>query len=226
MEERVNYLAHAYLHLDNPYFAAGTALPDWMSVIDRQNRARRRFAEPIALDDDLEIAAFARGVIRHHDDDQWFHEGQAFVQLSTVFAVELREYLQSGMGHQAGFVGHISVELLLDSVLMSRDPSLLDEYYQMLTSVDHVKLQLAANPICRQPVSDLTLLLPRFVQERFLADYPDDRLLLNRLNGVMKRVGLPQLPDSVSAWLATARSRVDQFADELLTPPLVQRRHN
>ncbi len=29
----VNYLSHAYKHLHDPYFVAGTALPDWMSVV-------------------------------------------------------------------------------------------------------------------------------------------------------------------------------------------------
>jgi hypothetical protein len=212
----VNYLAHAYLHLDRPYFAAGTALPDWMSVLDRKNRARRQFAEPVAEDDDPAIAAFARGVMQHHDDDRWFHGNATFVQLSTEFAVELRGRLAEGLGHQAGFLGHISVELLLDAALMQRYPDLLEQYYGILTAVDPTKIQSAANKICRKPVSRLETLIPRFVHERFLADYPDDQLLLMRLNGVMRRVGLPQLPDILSEWLATARLRVYALTDALL----------
>lgn len=216
MEERVNYLAHAYEHLNEPYFAAGTALPDWMSVIDRKNRARRQYAEPITSDPDPEIASFARGVIQHHADDQWFHGGEAFVQLSTTFAVELRQHLDQGLGHQAGFVGHISVELLLDAHLIGQHPQLLDDYYRLLTAIDRDKLQVAANKICPKPVIHLSLLIERFVQERFLADYPDDHGLLRRLNGVMRRVSLPPLPDSVAAWLATARPRVAHQAPQLL----------
>ncbi|MEZ6135973.1 MAG: hypothetical protein R3C53_13815 [Pirellulaceae bacterium] len=217
----MNYLAHAYRYLDRPYFAAGTALPDWMSVIDRKNRARRQFAEPVADDDDPEIAAFARGVMRHHDDDRWFHSSQPFVQLSTKFAVELRERLAKGMGHQAGFVGHIAVELLLDAALIQRHPELLREYYQTLEDLDHHKLQTAANKICRKPISQLVVLVPRFIQERFLADYPNDSLLLNRLNGVMRRVGLPPLPENITPWLAEARPQVSDAADELLQEPTI-----
>lgn len=215
----MNYLAHAYQHLDRPYFAVGTALPDWMSVLDRKNRARRQFAEPVTQDVDPEVAAFAGGVIQHHTDDAWFHTCPAFVQLSTTFAVELRSHLAAGLGHQAGFVGHISVELLLDAVLAQRHPRLVDDYYQVLASIDHRKIQLAANKILRKPVSNLVHLIPRFIDERFLADYTDDQRLLMRLNGVMKRIGLPRLPDQVSRWLATARPRIDFFADELLSPP-------
>lgn len=215
----MNYLSHAYLHLDEPYFAAGTALPDWMSVIDRKNRARRQFAEPVVDDPDPAIAAFAQGCVQHHVDDRWFHMCDRFVQLSTEFAVEIRELLEKGMGHQAGFVGHISVELLMDAILCERDDTLLDRYYDNLNSLCSTKMQDAANKICRKPVTVLTVLIPRFINERFLADYHDDELLRRRLNGVMKRVGLPPLPETLNAWLASARNRVREHTDELLTPP-------
>lgn len=214
----MNYLAHAYQHLDNPYFAAGTGLPDWMSVIDRKNRARRQYAEPITQHSDPRIAAFASGCVQHHDDDHWFHQNESFVTLSTRFALELRELLEEGLGHQAGFVGHIAVELLLDSILSERNPQLIDRYYDVLQSLEVDLVQFAADQICRQPVTRMVELLPKFIEFRFIADYHDDRLLLRSLNGVMRRIGLPPLPDSVATWLATARPRVRLAADALLTP--------
>lgn len=217
--QALNYLAHAYLHLDDPYFAAGTGLPDWMSVVDRKNRARRQYAEPVAEHSDPHIAAFARGCLQHHADDLWFHQNERFVTLSTHFAVELRELLDPGLGHQAGFVGHIVVELLLDAILIERDPGLLDRYYAVLESLDAELVQAGANAICRQPVTRLAELLPKFIEVRFLADYSDDMLLLKNLNRVMRRTSLPQLPDSVAEWSSDARQRVRAGADELLASP-------
>ncbi|MCA9129118.1 MAG: hypothetical protein KDB22_18650 [Planctomycetales bacterium] len=214
----MNYLAHAHRFLDDPYFAAGTALPDWMSVIDRKNRPRKQYAVPVTQHDDPIMAGFARGVVQHHEDDFWFHQNPPFVSLSTAFAVEVRQMLEPGLGHQAGFTGHIVVELLLDAVLCERDPTLLDRYYQMLHSLDAALVEAAANEICRKPVSRLAWLIPRFIDERFLADYADDQRLLWRLNGVMKRVGIPQLPTTIANWLASARPRVRELADDLLPP--------
>lgn len=214
----MNYLAHAYRHLDRPYFVAGTALPDWMNVIDRKNRARRQRAEPITLHDDQVVAEFARGVVQHLGDDQWFHMGESFIQLSSRFAVEVKQLLGSGLGHQAAFVGHISVELLLDAELIARDEQLLERYYDVLRSIDANKLQLAANLICPRPFTQLTTLVPRFIDEQFLADYPDDRLLWQRMNAVMRRVNLPPLPDTVIPWLAASRKIVADQADDLLQP--------
>jgi hypothetical protein len=211
----VNYLAHAYRYLDRPLFAAGTALPDWMNYVNRKNRPRRKYAESVLLDPDPLIAQFAAGVIQHHDDDHWFHGQLSFVQLSTQFAVELRKLLEAGLGHQAGFVGHITVELLLDASLIERDPALLDRYYRFLDELDAQLVQTAANRILRNSEERLVQLIPRFSKERFIADYVNDQGMQYRLGGVMKRVGLPPLPD-ITAWLYSARQRVYAETDALL----------
>ena len=44
----MNYFTHALPFLDgDPYFLAGTAVPDWMSVADRQVRVRAKLAAPL-----------------------------------------------------------------------------------------------------------------------------------------------------------------------------------
>ena len=55
----MNYLAHAYRFLDQPLFVAGTALPDWMNVLNRRNRPRRQYAQPLLADDDPAVAQLA-----------------------------------------------------------------------------------------------------------------------------------------------------------------------
>jgi hypothetical protein len=216
----MNYLSHAYQHLHDPYFVAGTSLPDWMSVVDRRNRARSQSAEAVTSDPDPRAAAMAAGVVRHHHDDRWFHQSGQFGMLSTQFAVELRSRLNEPTGHQAGFVGHIVVELLLDAVLTEQNPDYLSGYYMALESLDLELVQATANRICTKPFEGLQLLIPRFIGERFLADYITDQLLWMRLNHVMRRVGLMPLPASVVQWLAGARDRVRHDAEALLTPSL------
>ena len=61
----MNYLAHGWRFVDQPYFLAGTAAPDWMSVIDRRNRLRSKAAERFVEDSDPQLAALARGVVHH-----------------------------------------------------------------------------------------------------------------------------------------------------------------
>lgn len=213
----MNYLSHGFRFVEDPYFVAGTALPDWMSVLDRRNRARSTIAAELVDSSNAELAAMARGVMQHHEDDRWFHQTVAFATLSTQFAVELRDYVL--VSHQAGFLGHIAVELLLDSVLIEDVPARLDAYYNALTQLDPATVQALAQRLLPRPVDRLQLLLPRFIAERFLADYADDAALWRRLNHVMKRVGLAPLPETVIHWLASARTRVQATADQLLTDP-------
>src|SRR5690349_20063006 len=74
----LNYFAHAIRHLDRPYFLAGLAAPDWLSVVDRKVRVRSRQLTPLLAeltDIDHEIAA---GILQHLDDDHWFYGTAAF----------------------------------------------------------------------------------------------------------------------------------------------------
>jgi hypothetical protein len=62
----------------------------------------------------------------------------------------------------------------------------------------------------------LRTLIPRFSAERFLYDYLDDGKLLTRLNHVMRRVGLPALPEALRELFPQARRAVQERRGELL----------
>ena len=64
LNDSVNYVAHTYRFLDDPYFAAGTGVPDWLAVADRKVRVRRKHAKPLAEDSDPVTASVARGVLQ------------------------------------------------------------------------------------------------------------------------------------------------------------------
>lgn len=215
----MNYLAHARRHLDSPYFVAGTAVPDWLSVVDRKVRARSVGAEPLLEDQDDRVRALASGVIRHHEDDRWFHGTRVFAEMSMTFAVELRDWLDDRAGFRPSFLGHIVVELLIDADLIREDRDLADSYYQALSSLEPEQVQDTVNRITNKPTDRLALLLPRFIAEQFLYDYTSDAGLLYRLNQVMRRVRLPALPQELTEWLKSARHRVRESRGALLSPP-------
>ena len=240
----MNYLAHGWRFASQPYFLAGTAAPDWLSVIDRKVRLRAKVAAQFAADANPHLAEFARGVVQHHADDAWFHATPAFNELCLAFAVEVRAALPGDEGFRPSFLGHILVELLLDAALSEEDPRRLDDYYAALARVEPDVVERAVRQLAsgvrqhskgsgwpseleahreadasRSPISRITTLIPRFLLERFLYDYLDDGKLLTRLNHVMRRVGLPPLPDSLSGLFPSMRQRVRERQGELLAPP-------
>jgi hypothetical protein len=212
----MNYFAHGRNFTSEPYFLAGTATPDWLSVIDRKMRARSKLAEAFIDDRDPRIAQLARGIQRHHADDAWFHQTAAFSELSLDFTVQIRDLLPKDDGFRPSFLGHILVELLLDATLTEDDPPRLDAYYAALASLDAEVVQAGINAMATKTTDRITLLLPRFLRERFLYDYLQDAKLLTRLGHIMHRVGLPPLPAELAELFPAMRRAVRARQGELL----------
>jgi len=213
----MNYLAHGWLHVDRPYFLAGTAVPDWLNVVDRRVRARQKNAEPLVTHADPHVAAIAAGIVQHHHDDDWFHRTRAFAELSLGFAKTLREVLSDEDGMRPSFLGHILVELLLDAELIGHNMQHVDNYYAAMETVDPLIVQQTVAAISGKPVDNLVVMIPKFCEIRFLLDYPDDDRLRYRLNQVMRRVKLPEIPEAFNKILPEARRQVRSRMHELLS---------
>ena len=120
------------------------------------------------------------------------------------------------------FLGHILVELLLDSELIRVAPEQLTAYYRALDALDVELVGWTVNQIATRRVENLSRLIPRFSTERFLYDYAEDAKLLFRLNNVMQRVKLPPLPDDLCLWFPEARQQVRGRVSQLLDHSSVQ----
>lgn len=212
----MNYFAHGRHFLDAPYTLAGSAVPDWLSVVDRRVRARSKHAARWLDDPDPVLAGVVRGVIAHHHDDAWFHQTRAFAELSLQLTLDVRQMLPEDGGFRHSFLGHILVEILLDAALVERDPSRLDAYYERLNKLDPVVVAEAVHRVTPRRAEHLSRMISLFCRDRFLYDYLDDMKLLQRLNRVMRRVQLPELPSSMLGFLTEARQPVRERSRELL----------
>ena len=217
----MNYLAHGWRFVDDPYFLAGTAVPDWLCVADRGVRVRSKHAVQWTEHADPVLAALARGICQHHADDRWFHETRAFTELSLDFSARIRRAVAADESLRPWFLGHILVELLLDAVLVEQHIGRLNAYYQSMDQIDPSLIEKIVNRIAPQPTARLAEFICTFRNARFLWDYADDGKLLVRLNQVMRRVRLPALPASFGELLPTMRFAVRERADELLAAPTV-----
>ena len=114
------------------------------------------------------------------------------------------------------------MELLLDAELIRREPQLLDQYYQVMESLDGNRVEKAVSAMASQPATGLAPLLEVFCRERLLYDYLEDAKLLRRLNQVMRRVGLEQIPAEAADLIGQVRPRVADQVDLLLAEPVQQ----
>lgn len=235
----MNYLAHGRDALGGgplgPWRLAGTALPDWLRVLDRRLRIARDTAERVSAVDDgngevrgggdgagtgsaaeaPEVAALARGVLMHLDDDRAFHSSDAFSDASKVIAALLRPALRAVPGARPSFIAHVLVEVLLDAELARAEPSRIDRYYSALAALDADDVERAAARLTPAPPHGLAALVRRFVAARFVEDYLDDARMLARVDGTFRRVGQPAvvaaLAHSVPACRAVVRTRLTRL---------------
>lgn len=212
----MNYFAHGVRFLDRPYFLAGTALPDWLSVADRQVRLRSKRVAPFDDGGDSPESQLAAGILQHLHDDAWFHNSPAFAQVMGQLTRSFRELLPEPDDHRPGLLGHIVTELLLDAVLISRNPDALETYYRRMQEVEALRVQAAVNLMSPRSTERLAWFIGAFHNERFLGDYLVPERMLYRLNQVLRRVTLPPLPQEAVAVLESAWSPVEDRADELL----------
>lgn len=214
----MNYLAHALPFLESREMVIGTAIPDWVRVVNRRFRARAKTVRSYLSEqnDSPKTTLIAQGILQHHHDDDWFHNTEAFLRLSTQWAKRLRPSLEENASMRAGFVGHIAVELLLDAAIVEKFPDALQKYYQILDSVDGTEFEQSIAKILGMEIPRLGALVRRFSIERFIYDYLDDLRLLKRMNQVMLRVKLPPLPENTIDWLCEMREEVYANRNELL----------
>jgi hypothetical protein len=195
---------------------AGTALPDWLSVVDRKLRLRPQHLDVALTAAAPEAREIAIGVSRHFADDDWFHRTRAFAEVSATLGLLFRERLRGSDGFRCGFLGHIVTEMQLDALLILRDPVRLERYYDALDQVDPQVIAAVVGQLLGRPAGRLAEFIPLFLRERIFDDYPEPTRLLRRLNQVQRRVRLPELPEPAAAWLAEARDVVEARLTDLL----------
>ena len=212
----MNYFAHALPFLDDPYFAAGTGVPDMLMVVDRGLKVRLKHARPFLDDPDSITAAVAGGVCQHLRDDRLFHKTAAFAETSLALTLTFHDALGDKSGPRPRFLGHLMVELLLDAAMIEEDTRQLERYYAVMESVDAGVVQWAVNLMAPRPTERLAPMILGVCRERFLWDYINDAKLMIRVNQIMRRVGLDPLPRSFEALLPEARRLVARRKNELL----------
>lgn len=213
----MNCFAHALPFLDNPYYAVGASLPDWLAAADRKCRVRRKRAVDWIDDEDPIVAEVAGGVVQHLKDDYWFHTSAVFRDFEMKFAVEIREIYDGEKSMRPGFVAHVLVEMFIDSWLQQNHPDQLERYYQLVADVDAQKVQDAINRFATKPTDLLVPAMKAFLSERYIFDYVTDEGAIYRMSRVLERIGLEPLDDKILPWVATARPRVDEQIKGLLS---------
>lgn len=212
----MNYLAHGYRFLDDPLLVAGTAVPDWLAVVDRRVRVRSRRLRAAGPEIEPENQSVIRGMLQHLSDDDLFHRSPVFLMLESEIGRAFRRLIPDPYDHRPPFLGHIVTELMLDAWIAERDPQILPRYYDVLGAVDERRVEQVVNRVATNTTDQLAFFIGKFREIRFLYDYLDDHRMLVRLNQVLRRVKLTELDRECTSVLSEARLLLRQHGQDLL----------
>jgi len=180
---------------------------------------RPRRVQPFADGSGSPTAELAAGILQHLHDDGWFHRTRAFAEVTGALTHLFRTLLPQDEGMRPSFLGHIVTELILDGLLIARQPEELHAYYAALSQVDPAIVERAVNGMSRDHTANLAIFIPLFERERFLWDYFEPAKLLRRLNQVLSRIKLNALPAETIGVLEESWKIVELRADDLLRNP-------
>jgi len=211
----MNYLSHARDFLDRPWGLVGTALPDWLRVVDRRARI-----PPWRLDGDPggRRGEILRGLRAHYEDDAWFHATPAFREVTGAIARRIRAVHPDRPDRRmrASFYAHLMTEMLLDRHLERTRPGSADRFHEALASLDPAAIADETRALVVLDRDRFERLVTRFRGYRLFDDYADDARLVARLDDVGRRVRQPPLPSGFARTVAFARPLVAARAGELL----------
>ncbi len=213
----MNYLSHFYFDRveDNKYFNIGLILPD----LARNHISKLRINPYRNIEFTTEeIGSINQGCNKHFASDRKFHNWNVFVTLSQEATDTMRESGDKDLDRDY-FLSHILIEMMLDKVLLDQNPTLADDFYAMIKSVE---MDWILKYLRYSGLQDDELFKGnhrRFMKAAFLKEYTSIENVVNILEKVAVRTGLNEFTDGQKELLAdicnTLEPQLERSIDQL-----------
>jgi hypothetical protein len=134
------------------------------------------------------------GCNKHFASDRKFHNWMTFVELTNKATDMIRESGDKDINRDY-FITHIMVEILLDKILLDKNPSLADDFYAM---IDSVEMDWILKFMRYAGLQDDELWKGqhrRFMKAGFLKSYTSIENVIEAVEGVCANLGMIELND-------------------------------
>lgn len=181
----MNFIAHFYLEhhcKDIPYLIAGLAIPDlWHAQLNL-------YAPRHEPDESTELAHFKTGLQKHFIADKIFHNSDYFISMSEWANEKIKKINTSAQLKRKFFLVHISVELVLDRVLIQHYPFLVEEFYNCFEQINPQQVQTYMEQIYYYNFEGLSERITQFTAQKRIYEYTKDEKLLSLLDWMMQKI--------------------------------------
>lgn len=191
----MNFLSHFYFdrHSEDPHLVLGAVLPDLLKNARKDwNLHPERIAEQFKNDFESSIL---RGWRRHMIVDRNFHNSEFFTEHTAGIKKAIIPALKNSVVRPS-FLAHISLELMLDSTLLTENHIQTTDFYAHLRQSDRDAINrfLKLNNI--QDTSQFFNFFDKFIQSNYLESYRESHNIMYALNRICMRIWKDPLNDS------------------------------
>jgi hypothetical protein len=185
----MNYLSHYYFDQLNPdpYKVLGVALPD---LVKNHNRRWNIRPEKYAhrWESNEKLRGIYEGWARHMQVDQLFHDSDFFKRESGIITSHIRSLPLETKGIKPFMVGHIGLELMLDTLLIQSERIKPIDFYKTLNACElpHIEGFLVGNEI--EEAQSFFGFYERFCSVQYLLNYENQDSIVYALNRIQYRL--------------------------------------
>ncbi len=184
----MNFLSHYYFdrRIDNPYEVFGMFLPDLIKNADKTWSIHPEKDKDKFLIN-ANQKAMLKGWKRHLEVDRIFHNSSFFLHHQHQIKLVLREELINSPV-KPFFLGHISLELLLDSILIAEKLISIEKLYKQLSRIkeEEIRLFLQLNNILNE--EKFLKFFNQFIAQKYLYSYADSTKITYALKRICMRL--------------------------------------
>ncbi|MBM3401051.1 MAG: hypothetical protein FJY21_01825 [Bacteroidetes bacterium] len=183
----MNFLSHFYFdrNSEDPHVVLGAVLPDLIK------NARKDWNLHPERNADLLKSNFENSILkgwkRHITIDRHFHNSRFFTKHTTDIKRAIVPALKNSVVRPS-FLAHISLELMLDSALITENQVQTADFYSSLRQSDReaVNSFLTLNRI--QDTTHFFNFLDKFIQSNYLESYRESANIMFALNRICMRI--------------------------------------
>lgn len=185
----MNYLSHYYFDQQSidPYYILGIALPDLT-----KNHHRRWNMHPhkhlAAYENNPIFQSIYKGWERHLSVDHFFHESPYFIEKSSMITERMRSIPFENNKVKPFMIGHIGLELMLDTLLIKNQNIEAIHFYAQLHKCDIQQIInfLEINGI--EHPETFRNFYERFCTIQYLLSYQSNESIVYALNRIQYRL--------------------------------------
>lgn len=190
----MNFLSHFHLHknLDDNYYTVGLTLPD---LLQFQSRKIRLTTKTLSLlgkknNNDKKITSLINGMMMHIYVDNWFHSNE-FFRANVLFLEETyKVYNEEGL-KMPHFFAHILLEIFIDRYILSKNPTIADEFYSSYKKFNFYEATKLFNDYKDFNKENFVQFAISVANSSFLKEYGVDQNILHSLKRVCARIDIP-----------------------------------